>query len=86
MVTILWRPFPPSLGASTYAEPTVDESAGRRAGLVCFAPSGRGRFLGGLVHNSNVEEKKRGKREREQKLVAAHCMPGHTHILIGLKP
>ena len=25
-------------------------------------------------------------REREQKLLAVHCMPDHTHILIGLKP
>jgi REP element-mobilizing transposase RayT len=25
-------------------------------------------------------------RERGQKLLAVHCMPGHTHILIGLKP
>jgi putative transposase len=25
-------------------------------------------------------------REREQKLLAIHCMPDHTHILIGLKP
>ena len=24
--------------------------------------------------------------EREQKLLAVHCMPDHTHILIGLKP
>ena len=25
-------------------------------------------------------------REREQKLLAVHCMPDHTHILIGLRP
>ncbi len=25
-------------------------------------------------------------REREQKLLAVHCMPDHTHLLIGLKP
>lgn len=25
-------------------------------------------------------------RQREQKLLAIHCMPDHTHILIGLKP
>jgi len=25
-------------------------------------------------------------RERGQKLLAVHCMPDHTHILIGLKP
>jgi putative transposase len=24
--------------------------------------------------------------EREQKLLAVHCMPDHTHILIGLRP
>lgn len=24
--------------------------------------------------------------ERQQKLLAIHCMPDHTHILIGLKP
>jgi putative transposase len=24
--------------------------------------------------------------EREQKLLAIHCMPDHTHILIGLRP
>ena len=25
-------------------------------------------------------------REREQKLLAVHCMPDHTHVLIGMKP
>ena len=25
-------------------------------------------------------------REREQKLLAVHCMPDHTHLLVGLKP
>ena len=25
-------------------------------------------------------------RGREQKLLAVHCMPDHTHILVGLKP
>jgi REP element-mobilizing transposase RayT len=25
-------------------------------------------------------------RERDQKLLAVHCMPDHTHILIGLRP
>ncbi len=25
-------------------------------------------------------------REREQKLLAVHCMPDHTHMLIGLRP
>ncbi len=25
-------------------------------------------------------------RERGQKLLAVHCMPDHTHILLGLKP
>ena len=25
-------------------------------------------------------------RHREQKLLAVHCMPDHTHMLIGLKP
>jgi putative transposase len=24
--------------------------------------------------------------QREQKLLAVHCMPDHTHVLIGLKP
>ena len=24
--------------------------------------------------------------EREQKLLAVHCMPDHAHILIGLRP
>jgi putative transposase len=24
--------------------------------------------------------------ERQQKLLAVHCMPDHTHLLIGLKP
>ena len=24
--------------------------------------------------------------ERQQKLLAVHCMPDHTHVLIGLKP
>jgi putative transposase len=25
-------------------------------------------------------------REREQKLLAVHCMPDHTHLLVGFKP
>ena len=25
-------------------------------------------------------------RERDQKLLAVHCMPDHTHLLVGLKP
>jgi putative transposase len=25
-------------------------------------------------------------REREQKLLAVHCMPDHTHLLLGIKP
>jgi putative transposase len=25
-------------------------------------------------------------REREQKLLAVHCLPDHTHLLVGLKP
>jgi REP element-mobilizing transposase RayT len=25
-------------------------------------------------------------RKREQKLLAVHCMPDHTHVLLGLKP
>jgi putative transposase len=25
-------------------------------------------------------------RERDQKLLAVHCMPDHTHILVGLRP
>ena len=24
--------------------------------------------------------------ERAQKLLAVHCMPDHTHVLVGLKP
>src|SRR6476659_6148818 len=24
--------------------------------------------------------------ERQQKLLAVHCMPDHTHILVGLRP
>src|SRR5438128_1099349 len=25
-------------------------------------------------------------KERQQKLLAIHCMPDHTHILVGIKP
>ena len=43
-----------------------------------------------LIQNENKEELHKYMtgivREREQKLLAVHCMPDHTHILIGLKP
>ena len=53
---------------------------------VVFAVHGRQN----LVQKQNKEELHKFVtgivREREQKLLAVHCMPDHTHILIGLKP
>ena len=43
-----------------------------------------------LIHKQNKQELHKYLtgivREREQKLLAVHCMPDHTHILIGLRP
>ena len=43
-----------------------------------------------LIQNQNKEELRKFVsgivREREHKLLAVHCMPDHTHILIGLRP
>jgi putative transposase len=43
-----------------------------------------------LIHKRNKEELHKYLtgivREREQKVLAVHCMPDHTHILIGLRP
>ena len=53
---------------------------------VVFAVQGRQN----LIQKQNKEELHKFMtgivREREQKLLAVHCMPDHTHILIGLKP
>jgi len=53
---------------------------------VVFAVQGRQN----LIQKQNNEELHKFMtgivREREQKLLAVHCMPDHTHILIGLKP
>jgi REP element-mobilizing transposase RayT len=52
---------------------------------VVFAVEGRQ----SLIHKQNKEELHKYLtgiiREREQKLLAVHCMPDHTHILIGLR-
>jgi REP element-mobilizing transposase RayT len=43
-----------------------------------------------LIHKRNKDELHKYLTgivtEREQKLLAVHCMPDHTHILIGLRP
>jgi len=43
-----------------------------------------------LIHRKNKEELHKYLTgivtERGQKLLAVHCMPDHTHILIGLRP
>ena len=53
---------------------------------VVFAVEGRQ----SLIRKQNKEELHKYLtgivREREQKLLAVHCMPDHTHILIGLRP
>ena len=53
---------------------------------VVFAVQGRQN----LIQQQNKEELHKYMtgivREREQKLLAVHCMPDHTHILIGLRP
>lgn len=53
---------------------------------VVFAVEGRQSLIG----KQNKEELHRYLtgivREREQKLLAVHCMLDHTHILIGLRP
>src|SRR5262245_27701812 len=53
---------------------------------VVFAVEGRQN----LIANQNKEELHKYLTgivtERGQKLLAIHCMPDHTHVLIGLKP
>lgn len=53
---------------------------------IVFAVQGRQN----LIQKQNKEELHKYMtgivREREQKLLAVHCMPDHTHILVGLKP
>jgi REP element-mobilizing transposase RayT len=53
---------------------------------IVFAVEGRQ----SLIHKRNKEELHKYATgivtEREQKLFAIHCMPDHTHILIGLRP
>ena len=53
---------------------------------VVFAVQGRQNLLR-PQHKEELHKYMTGiVREREQKLLAVHCMPDHTHILIGLKP
>jgi len=53
---------------------------------VVFAVQGRQN----LIQKQNKEELHRFMtgivRERDQKLLAIHCMPDHTHVFIGLRP
>jgi len=53
---------------------------------IVFAPEGRQN----LIHKKNKEELHKYitgiVTQRGQKLLAVHCMPDHTHILVGLKP
>ena len=53
---------------------------------VVFAVQGRQN----LIQKQNKEELHKFMtgivREREQKLLAVHCMPDHSHILVGLRP
>ena len=53
---------------------------------VVFSVQGRPK----LIQKQNKEELHKFMtgivREREQKLLAVHCMPDHTNLLVGLKP
>jgi REP element-mobilizing transposase RayT len=53
---------------------------------VVFAVQGRPN----LIQKQNKEELHKYMtgivRERDQKLLAIHCMPDHTHMLLGLRP
>src|SRR5712692_3286254 len=53
---------------------------------VVFAVEGRQ----SLIHKRNKEDLHKYLTgvvsERQQKLLAVHCMPDHAHILIGLRP
>jgi REP element-mobilizing transposase RayT len=63
--------------ANTYAQIYIQ---------VVFAVQGRQNLLR-PQHKEELHKYMTGiVREREQKLLAVHCMPDHTHILIGLKP
>src|SRR5437762_7299201 len=53
---------------------------------VVFAVEAR-QYLIRMDHKEELQQYMTGIiTEREQKLIAIHCMPDHTHILIGLKP
>src|SRR5437762_1690938 len=53
---------------------------------VVFAVEAR-QYLIRMDHKEELQQYMTGIiTEREQKLLAIHCMPDHTHILIGLKP
>jgi len=63
--------------ANTYAQIYIQ---------VVFAVQGRQNLLR-PQHKEELHKYMTGiVREREQKLLAVHCMPDHTHILIGLRP
>jgi len=53
---------------------------------IVFAVQGRDN----LIQKENKEELQKYLtgivRERDQKMLAVHCMPDHTHVLVGLKP
>ena len=53
---------------------------------VVFAVQGRAN----VIARQNKEELQKYMtgivRERDQKLLAVHCMPDHTHLLVGLRP
>lgn len=53
---------------------------------IVFAVNGRSRLISG-VHKEELHKFISGIiSKRGQKLLAIHCMPDHTHILVGLKP
>jgi putative transposase len=53
---------------------------------VVFAPEGRQSLIR-KQHKEELHKYMTGiVTERRQKLLAVHCMPDHTHMLIGLKP
>jgi REP element-mobilizing transposase RayT len=53
---------------------------------IVFAPEGRQSLIP-KKHKEELHKYMTGiVTERRQKLLAVHCMPDHTHMLIGLKP
>ena len=53
---------------------------------VVFAPEGRQSLIA-KEHKEELHKYITGiVTERKQKLLAVHCMPDHTHMLVGLKP